>query len=494
MIRSALALDQDPRVSAPPPVDKLRLVSHLYSVAVHGWLLCLVAFGPRTSPSIRRPIYDSIIRPNERKIIWYRKVPEIVPSTQISDLKHPQGKVKSNKTIVVKSPNPASSRQLVLQPAPQIKLDHDIQAPNLIALTAAPSLPRPPEPKPVKRFIAPPAAAQKPTAAAPLLAEPALRLTTTGTASTLAPLTLPSLPARAPAKPFVAPSATGKSRGADPRLAEPDSNLPGTGTGSVPGTIPNLSGASNLNAAIIGLNPSGPIPSVLPPGSRSAEFSAAPTVGNTASGDVKGGGITLPGLLVKDGMAKDRKTAEGPSAEAVPPPALPRFRTLLYDELVPVSIRPTLSAPLRPASRTIPRALEARFQGRLVYAVVIPAPNLPAYAGDWILWFAEQTQRPGDTPLMRAPIPLRKTEPLGIARVLSDNRSEARIQLAAVIKKDGRFDSIVLVKGPNPQVSQSAIEELKQWDFRPAMRDGAPIGVEVVIEIPFSLDWLNGSP
>jgi TonB family protein len=492
MIRSALALDQDLRVSGPPRVDRLRLISLLYSAAVHGWLLCLVAFGPRPSPSARRPIYDSIIRPNERKIIWYRKVPEIVPSTQISDLKQPQGKVKSNKTIVVKSANPASSRQLVLQPAPQIKLDHDIQAPNLIALTAAPSLPRPPEPKPAKPFVAPPAATRKPSPA-PTLAEPALRLATTGIASTLAPLTLPSLPARAQAKTFVAPSTTGKPRGSDPRLAEPDSNLSGAGTGSVPGTVPNLSGASNLNAAIIGLNPSGPIPNVLPPGSRSAEFSAAPTVGNTASGDVKGGGITMPGLLVRDGMVKDGKT-ESPSAEAVPPAAVPRFRTLLYDELVPMSIRPTLSAPLRPASRTIPRALEARFQGRLVYAVVIPAPNLPEYTGDWILWFAEQqAQRPGEAPLMRAPIPLRKTEPLGIARVLSDDRSEARVQLAAIIKKDGRFDSIVLVKGPNPQVSQSAIEELKRWDFRPATRDGAPIGVEVVIEIPFNLSWLSSA-
>jgi hypothetical protein len=492
MIRSALALDQDLRVSSPPAFDRLRLISLLYSAAVHGWLLCLVAFGPRQSPSVRRPIYDSIIRPNERKIIWYRKVPDIVPSTQISDIKRPQGKLKSNKTIVVKSPNPMSSRQLVLQPAPQIKLDHDIQAPNLIALTAAPSLPRPPEPKPVKRFIAPPAAIQKPAAAAPLLAEPALRLTTTGTTSTLAPLTLPSLPARAQAKPFVAPAATGKLHGADPRLGEPDSNLSGNGTGSVPGTVPNLSGASNLNAAIIGLNPSGPIPSMLPPGSRSAEFSAAPTVGTAATGDVKGGGITLPGLLVKDGVVKDGKT-EGPSAEAIPSVVVPRFRTLLYDELVPASIRPTLSAPLRPASRTIPRALEARFHGRLVYAVVIPAPNLPAYTGDWILWFAEQAQKPGEAPLMRAPIPLRKTEPLGVARVLSDNRSEARIQLAAIIKKDGRFDSVVLVRGPNPQVSQNAIEELKRWDFRPAMRDGAPTAVEIVIEIPFNLDWLSSA-
>jgi hypothetical protein len=431
-----------------------------------------------------------MIRPNERKIIWYRKVPEIVPSSRISDLKQPQGRVKSNKTIVVKSPNPMSSRQLVLQPAPQIKLDHDIQSPNLLALAAPMALPRPPAPKVAKPFVAPAVAIKKP-ASAPLLAEPALRLTTTGTASALAPLTLPGLPERPRAKPFVAPSATGRPRGPEPLLGEPDPNLASTGTGSVPGAAPN--GTSNLNALIIGLNPAGPPPSALPPGSRSAEFSAAPNVGKTASGEVNGGGITLPGLMVKDGIVKDGKT-EGPKdGAATPPPTMPRFQTLLYDDMIPKSIRPTLSAPLRPASRTIPRSLEARFHGRLVYAVVIPAPNLPAYTGDWIVWFAERADRPGEAPVMRAPIPLRKTEPLGIARIVSDDRSEARIQIAAVIKQDGRFDSIVVVKGPNPQVSQSAIEDLKLWDFRPALRDGAPVGVEVVIEIPFSLAWLNSA-
>jgi hypothetical protein len=487
-----LALDQSPEVPAPPAFLWRRLATFLYSAAVHGWILCFVAFGPRPNPAIRRPIYESMIRPNERKIIWYRKVPEIVPSSRISDVKLPQGTVKSNKTIVVKSPNPSSSRQLVLQPAPQIKLDHDIQSPNLLALAAPAAVPLPPAPKVAKRFVAPPVAIKKP-APDPLLAEPVLRLTTTGTASALAPLTLPSLPERPRAKPFIAPSATGRPRGPDPLLGEPDPNLASTGTGLVPGASPN--GTSNLNAAIIGLNPAGPPPSALPPGSRSAEFSAAPTVGKTATGEVNGGGITLPGLMVKDGIVKDGK-AEGANAEAAPRPAptVPRFQTLLYDDMIPKSVRPTLSAPLRPASRTIPRALEARFHGRFVYAVVIPAPNLPAYTGDWIVWFAERADRPGEAPLMRAPIPLRKTEPLGIARVLSDDRSEARIQLAAVIKQDGRFDSIVLVKGANPQVSKSAIEELKEWDFRPAMRDGAPVSVEVVIEIPFSLAWLNSAP
>jgi len=94
---------------------------------------------------------------------------------------------------------------------------------------------------------------------------------------------------------------------------------------------------------------------------------------------------------------------------------------------------------------------------------------------------------------MRAPIPLRKAEPLVDARALSGDRSEARIQLASVIKPNGQFDDIVLVKGPNSPVSQSAIADLNRWEFRPATRGGGAVGVEVVIEIPFSVAWLNAS-
>ena len=92
---------------------------------------------------------------------------------------------------------------------------------------------------------------------------------------------------------------------------------------------------------------------------------------------------------------------------------------------------------------------------------------------------------------MRAPVPLQKTEP-AVARPPSGDRSEARIQLAATIHSNGKVESVTIVKGPANSASQSAIEDLKQWEFRPALRDGAPIDVEAVIEIPFSLAWLNG--
>jgi hypothetical protein len=149
---------------------------------------------------------------------------------------------------------------------------------------------------------------------------------------------------------------------------------------------------------------------------------------------------------------------------------------------VPVS---TLSVPLRPGSRTIPRAIDARFQGRDVYTMVIPIENLPRYSGDWILWFAERDHREGDRPSLRSPIPLRKVEPL--EEPLAGTRSEFRVQIVALIKSDGKIESISLLRNMAPALEQAVIQDVASWEFKPAMRDGTPVDVDVVIEIPFSL-------
>ena len=141
--------------TAANPTDNLRPTSFVLSVCIHVSVVVMLAFGPQPSSGPARPIYDSVIRPNEHKIIWYRKLPEVTPTKRLSDAAQPQGAIKSPRTMLAMSKQPTSSRQLVLQAAPQIKLEQDIQAPNLIAMVAPPP---PPAIKAPKRFVAPPAA------------------------------------------------------------------------------------------------------------------------------------------------------------------------------------------------------------------------------------------------------------------------------------------------------------------------------------------------
>src|SRR5579859_1061335 len=209
VVRFVIKLDRPPLAPAPAASSAGRRICLLSSGAIHAGLLGLVAFGPRPLP-VRRPVYESEIRPHESKIIWYRKVPDIVPSTPINNLDHPQGELKSDHTIVARLPQPISSRQVVLQPAPQIKLDRDLPAPNLVAL----AVPPPPAPvrKQAKPFIAPPAPAKR-REPVPLLPEPSVILTWTEPSGLERSLTL----MRPKARPFVVP----KSATRNPPNPEP---------------------------------------------------------------------------------------------------------------------------------------------------------------------------------------------------------------------------------------------------------------------------------
>jgi hypothetical protein len=162
----------------------------------------------------------------------------------------------------------------------------------------------------------------------------------------------------------------------------------------------------------------------------------------------------------------------------------PRKIVLYADRLrsLPVS---TLSVPLRPSSRAIPSRLEARFQGRDVYTMVIPIENIVGYTADWIIWFAEREQKPGEAPFVRAPVPLRKFE--SVDPVPPGARTEIRVQIQAVINKQGKFERILLLRDLAPALESAVLRDVKSWEFTPATRDGMPVDIDVVLEIPFSL-------
>jgi len=235
--------------------------------------------------------------------------------------------------------------------------------------------------------------------------------------------------------------------------------------------------AENL---LVGLNPADVLEDSIPPGSRAAQFSAARTLGRAATGEVSGSGITVPNLSVRE----DRGRENGRKSDKTPDET-PGLRPIVYAEKVRSVSLATLSVPLRPASRTIPRAVEARFQGRDVYTMVIPIENLPAYEGDWILWFAVMEAKPGETPVMRAPVPFRKLERL--EQTVSSNPGRQRVQIAAILANDGRLANVSLLTRTSPALEQVAIQDVKSWEFKPATRNGTPVDVEVVLEIPFTL-------
>ena len=91
---------------------------------------------------------------------------------------------------------------------------------------------------------------------------------------------------------------------------------------------------------------------------------------------------------------------------------------------------------------------------------------------------------------MTAPTVQRRVEPQYTeeARLAGYNGT---VVLQAVIKKDGTVDIIRVVGGLPLGLTDNAIQALKQWQFKPGMKDGQEVDIALTIEINFNVGELQ---
>jgi hypothetical protein len=440
------------RRSIPRRYDRgypLHPSSFVASVGVHGIAILMVAFLTISSRTADRRVFDEMIRANEHKLTYYnfkKKTPDVVPVKKIGTSPKPRGKEVSKQAIIATAPKATSKEQMIWMQTPKIEIHKDLPAPNIVqrASSALPPPAAPPKPNP-KVFVPPPPSERQPKLpeAAPLLDAAAPSI---GTRTFLAPR----------------PNATA---------------LPLQGPVPIVPAAPTLNnGNAAADLAIASLHPADTFKSEIPPGARPGQFSKAPEKGDPSSGDVgDAGALTVPNLTIRN---------EKPKPEDAPKPAAAMGRPVLYSEKLRSVPSSTFSVPLRPASRTVPRAIDARFSGRNIYTMVIPIENMPEYAGDWIIWFAERTPVAGDSPLIRAPVPFRKMVP---DTPLAAKPTVQRIQIGATLGADGKLAQVAVLSKAGPALTDAVLRDADSWEFKPATRDGAPVSIEVVIEIPFNV-------
>jgi hypothetical protein len=435
--------------SAPLAGYHVRFSSFVFSLAAHAALIAaLFTVSFPTTSGVERPVYDEFIKPNQHKIIFYDfrpKVPDVNPVKRVGRIHEPRGAEISKQTIIASSLQPKSKQILLAVPAPKLEIMQDIPAPIVVARKE--TVPPPPAPAPElrkpKEFIPPEPSEQPPKLAIPT---PILD----GQVPVLSTPVSNAVPST--------PRMTFSGIAAPPKEAR-DPAMPQPGNAKADITVASLHPAENADIPI-------------PNGERAGKFSKAPTQGEAASGDPnERAAMSAPDLTIR----------------TVKPEAAPKFTTeeILYTERVrgiPVS---TLSVPLRPSSRMIPATVDAQFKGRSVYTIVIPMEHIPAYAGDWILWFADRGSRAGETPVVRAPVPLRKMETLDPTPASA--RTRERIQLFATLGKNGRLDRITFLTKTNPAIQRAVSQDVTSWEFRPATSDGLAVDVDIVLEIPFNL-------
>jgi TonB family protein len=300
-----------------------------------------------------------------------------------------------------------------------------------------------------------------------------------------APVALPNAPELASANPN-APGVKGIPR---TFVAPPSRPALTGGAPSVSSDAPEISSAATAQGetslAIVGLNPANMTEVPAPPGSRAAGFSAGPVVRNTGGKGTAGGAALLgvPGLMVRGGDSDPHSTLIAAAGLA------PTSRENLAAAALTAAKAPAPPPPppVTAGGTRVTEAPDPRLSGRVVYSVAIQMPNVTSFSGSWLVWFAEHEPVPGaPTVEIKAPVPLHKVDPKYVAAAAAE-RIEGKVRLFGVIRRDGHVDGIALLQHVDVRLDRTAAEALGQWVFEPALRNGRPVEVDAVFEIPFHL-------
>jgi TonB family protein len=483
------------------------------SVLAHACMLSvLMGARPITLPK-PRSMYDLTIKGREHKLVWYHfkeKLPEVKPANAKADNRLLRAEVKIAKQSIVSSPkNAPKAPQMIWQKAPEIKTDIKFDMPNLVALSL-------PKPEPPKQFQPPVPQRKVYTPQIQTPAAPVLQPTATKVAEIADPLKQaravrdfrppPSRPSVAPPKveyvdeaPSVGASGmvaknplagmvadTGMGKVYRPFQAPPTPSGGGKAGVSVPvapAPAVEASGDSpgELNTVVVGLNPGNQM-AALPPVSRPAEFSAGPKLnpkGGTGEGNPSA--LSVPDLTIRSGNIDTRSTIM--ARNTMPKPIGPANAAETLREAAKYI---TVDEIGHPSAVRVASAPDSRFDGRTVYMMAIQMPNLTSYVGSWLMWYSERSARPVSTAVITPPVVHRKVDPKYIAAAVSE-RVEGIVRLTAVINKDGTVGAVELVHGLDDRLDRTAQEAMAKWQFAPAMRNGEPIDVDILVEIPFRL-------
>jgi TonB family protein len=516
-----------------PGKERAFAVSLGLHVAAFFALMYTPPFGVPSLPPPSPSEYQQAFAGKEDKIVWYkfRDLPEITPRKAPEKQQPLRAETKASQAIVSSPKNAPKRNQVVLTPSPITDLP-PLELPNLLAVklppkqfTTPPDLIRP-EAAQVEAPVAPdarsdlkvdaaklPKAFLPPQAAAPkqMARIEAPSEAKDYVADSKLPTKLPAdrLPSRAfvpppareaPARPNIGPAVEVPAAAANSlaTAAMPSAKLPGRAF--VPPSS-TAAGAQNkktiaapqidappgdITIAIAGLNPS-TSPVKLPAASSPAQFSAGEKVRpDGATSDGAGKGITVPDLYAK-APAGEKKTDL--LALATVNPSSKEFMTEALRRNPPVaSGEATVPSPAQPRTTAtrVSSAPDPRFNGRDVYMMAIQMSNLTSYTGSWLMWYAARSARQAEMEPIAAPVPHRKVDPKYLPSAVSDH-VEGRVQIFCVIGREGTVTSIELLRGADERLNRSAEEALSKWEFYPATRNGQPVDVDVVVEIPFAL-------
>ena len=85
-----------------------------------------------------------------------------------------------------------------------------------------------------------------------------------------------------------------------------------------------------------------------------------------------------------------------------------------------------------------------------------------------------------------APVVVKEVKPEYTAEAMRA-RVEGTVTLECVVQADGAIGEVRVAKALHPGLDQEAIKAVKQWRFKPGLKDGKPVAVRVTLEMSFTL-------
>ncbi len=418
-----------------------------------------------------------------------------------------QGDPVYAKQPILSVPPEADNHSQTIVVPPDLKLDHDVPLPNIVATGAiAPAIPLDATRAGLSRIDAP---VPEPQVVAPtpeVALAPNREVQTAMRSDVIAPPPeVTHSEAARSTKGLVGPINIGPSDVVAPTpqlaLAEQHSVAARGGGRLTGGGIqpvappPSVAAGSRSGGRLIALGihpvtPTGPVP--VPAGNRRGEFAATPKgkpgasgtpdlVGtksdaNTKTSGGRGNGSgafnvrnsSLPAGLHVGGVdsAGDAREMASASTKGAGGSSNPRAASPVSDDQITELDRKV-------------------FGGKRVYGRTLNMPNLNSSTGSWVIKFAELDGGRNDGELLE-PVATEKSDP-GYPLELIRANVHGMVTLYAVIHADGRVGDIRVLNSPDERLDSYAARALAGWKFVPAEKAGKPVALEAVVMIPFKV-------
>jgi hypothetical protein len=482
------------------------------SFLLHCALILAILFLPLALPT-RAPALNSAFLPPE--VIFY-PVPEPRPANRLPRIaprgpggrpgsgiqpKIPPapGKTISNAdlTAISKPLHPDNKHQTIVQPAspPDLRIPNDVKLPNLsLGSVDAPK-------KPTFDL-----SIKKPTQEnGKLSADMATPVAETNSDFSLATNLQPTN--SQPKLPI--------PTGGIPKPVRRDAGAEGPSGGP---EVPEIGVAGDGRAILaIGIDPSAPNARIaLPPGSRWGDFSIAPGAGNAGAPGGRPNGAPGGGGSGGNGRAGDESVGIGPGKEGGgggkdgPPGSLSIKATgnsaggvaMLDPRVESKMIFPVaLTSPKFRKNQMIVSAGPIGGGGLGVYGALpcskIYTIFLPMDNSNWTMQYCQKSGPTSATPaadqgstVIRLETGLVPPDPDLESRFdfkrlsVPPGKGHQMIVLKGTLREDGAVDGLEVYQGLVPQMDEAARLAFSKWKFKPAMRAGKPVSIELLVGIP----------